>query len=323
LEHRKLGRTDLTVSRMCFGSLPMGKGQAKLDPETGANLIRESIKQGINFIDTAMIYGSYDYIREGKRGLPEKVIIATKCASPDEKETDLAVERSLKELDVKAIDIFHIHGSREQDLFNAYNGSLKCLLKHKKEGNIRYIGVATHVVSVVEEATERDDIDVIHPLINVSGLGILEGKNSKTGNTNTEAMLAAIRKARQKGKGIYAMKPLGGGHLINDYKNSMNFLMDNAAIDSIAVGMVSTFELMINLRYFKDRVFLGETEVIRRMNKKFYVLKAVCKGCGACVKACPNGAIKIIDKISTIEHEKCILCGYCGLACPHFCIRIA
>jgi predicted aldo/keto reductase-like oxidoreductase len=301
----------------------MGKGQVNLKLENGANLVRESIKSGINFIDTAESYGSYHYIREGKKGLSENVIIATKSGSVKEAEVSSAVENALKELEVEKIDIFHIHASREQDPFVRYSSALKCLIKHKLKGNIKHIGIATHIISAVEEAAERDEIDVIHPLINCSGLGILEGKKKLTAGSKVEAMLAAIKSAKQKNKGIYTMKPLGGGHLINSYEKSMKFLLDSKDIDSIAVGMVNTGELEVNVKYFEGGIYQGRPDVIKETNKKFIVLKFLCKGCGACMKACPNEAIQLVDKKSTIIHEKCILCGYCGLACPTFCIRIA
>ena len=52
-----------------------------------------------------------------------------------------------------------------------------------------------------------DEIEIIHPIVNKEGIGIQDG--------NIEDMLTAIEKAYNKGKGIYGMKPLGGGHLIN------------------------------------------------------------------------------------------------------------
>ena len=73
----------------------------------------------------------------------------------------------------------------------------------KAKGIIRAVGISTHSVSAVRAAIEVSEIDVIFPIINIEGLGILHGTKAD--------MEQAIRQASQKGKGVYAMKALGGG----------------------------------------------------------------------------------------------------------------
>ena len=62
-ERIKLGETDIYVSPVGFGVLPMGPGQLALPVETGAELIVYALEQGINFIDTAQYYRTHGYIR--------------------------------------------------------------------------------------------------------------------------------------------------------------------------------------------------------------------------------------------------------------------
>jgi aryl-alcohol dehydrogenase-like predicted oxidoreductase len=66
--YTELGRTGLSVSRLCFGALTVGPLQSNLPLNEGAAVIRYALEQGVNFIDTAKLYGTYPYIREALRG---------------------------------------------------------------------------------------------------------------------------------------------------------------------------------------------------------------------------------------------------------------
>jgi aryl-alcohol dehydrogenase-like predicted oxidoreductase len=72
MEKRKLGKTEIEVSRLCFGGLTVGPLQANLPLMQGADVIREAFERGVNFIDTAELYETYPYIKEAlksfKRG---------------------------------------------------------------------------------------------------------------------------------------------------------------------------------------------------------------------------------------------------------------
>lgn len=81
-------------------------------------------------------------------------------------------------------------------------------------------------------------VDVSNPLINVEGIGIQDGTRAD--------MEAAIAYAHSLGVGIFAMKPLGGGHLIADNARALRYLLDAPWADSIAVGMQSEKEIDAN-----------------------------------------------------------------------------
>ena len=60
------------------------------------------------------------------------------------------------------------------------------------------------------------------------------------------------------------------------------------------------------------------------MKKKATVNTAVCVACGACMKACPRGAIRIYRGCyAVVEEEKCVGCGLCGRTCPAGCVTLA
>nr|WP_250160186.1 aldo/keto reductase [Caloranaerobacter azorensis] len=75
MEYRNLGKTNIKVSRICFGSLTMGPLQANLPIETGANIIKYAYERGINFLDTAELYDNYEYIKEALKTIPRENIL--------------------------------------------------------------------------------------------------------------------------------------------------------------------------------------------------------------------------------------------------------
>lgn len=59
------------------------------------------------------------------------------------------------------------------------------------------------------------------------------------------------------------------------------------------------------------------------MKKKAVVNTAVCVACGACMKACPRGAISVWRGChAVVEEAKCVGCGLCGKTCPAGCIEL-
>ena len=79
MEYRTLGKTGICVSRLCFGTLTIGPLQANLPLREGADLLIAAIDLGVNFFDTADLYGTYPYIREALRHRDaSRLVIASK-----------------------------------------------------------------------------------------------------------------------------------------------------------------------------------------------------------------------------------------------------
>jgi len=73
MDKRRLGQTELEVTRLGFGTLPMGRLQRDLPVKEGAEIIRRAVEAGINFIDTAEVYGTYSHIRQALSGIGSDV----------------------------------------------------------------------------------------------------------------------------------------------------------------------------------------------------------------------------------------------------------
>ena len=230
-----LGKTGIKVTELCFGALPMGPLQANISVEKGAKLIRAALERGINFIDTAEAYKTYPHIKKALEGYNKEVIIATKSSAKTYKEMEQSIKYALTSLNRIDIDIFLLHAAKvTPSVFEERAGALQCLKDYKSKGIIRAIGISTHVVGVVRRAAEIKEIDIIFPIINKLGMGIVNG--------SVNDMVKAISEAHKAGKGLYAMKALAGGHLIDQLEESFNFVRDMKVITSIAVGMVNQEE---------------------------------------------------------------------------------
>ncbi|MGB4287010.1 MAG: aldo/keto reductase, partial [Bacillota bacterium] len=239
LEKTTLGNTGFSVTRLGLGTLVMGPLQANLSPEEGAKIIRKALERGISFLDTAHIYKTYDHIRLAKEGWTKELVIATKTPAIDYDKAERHIHAALEALDVDSLDMMLLHAARAgEDVFEERAGAFQCLCDYKEKGLIKAVGVSTHHVGIVRVAGSRDDVDVIHPLINMAGIGILGG--------TVEDMASAIETASLNGKGIYAMKALGGGSLLDKMEEAFKFVMDLPGIDSLVVGMVSEAEVEMN-----------------------------------------------------------------------------
>jgi len=212
------------------------------------------------------------------------------------------------------LDIFYLHAAKvTPEVFEERSGAFQCLLDYKSKGVIRAVGIATHVVPVVEKAAKIEEIDVVFPLINVKGVGIVGGSAAD--------MVRAIKLVSESGKGLVAMKSLAGGNLLREIKTAFSFVRNIEGITSVAVGMSHVDEVEVNVRLFEDEDIM-ESDLERLRSTKELFVARFCTGCGTCVQACPNEALTVKEGQVIVEKNKCILCGYCNPTCPEFALRL-
>ena len=315
MEQRLLGRTGITISPLVYGTLPLGYLQANLSPEEGGRLIRYALEHGVTAIDTATLYETYAHVREGLKGFKGDVTVITKSHSPDPQTVRSHVERGLKELGLERFDIVHVHAARIEDPFVERAAVIEEFLKMKDEGKIAHVGLSTHYIAAVRKAVLHPEIEVIHPLINRIGMGILDG--------TAEEMAEAIKLCSDAGTGVYAMKALAGGNLISEARSSFAYVLALAGVHGIAVGMLSEKEIDANIALFSG---IAPEEAcwkeLESRTRRLAIMKNFCKGCGNCVDACINGALRMEDGKPVVDEAACVLCGYCGAECPEFIIRV-
>lgn len=315
MEKVVLGSTDMRIHPLVFGTLPLGPLQAGLSPEAGGRLIRHALEGGVDLIDTAELYETYPHIRAALRDFRGPVRVATKTHAATAEEARRHVERALSELGVERLDIVHLHGARLPDPFIERAAVFDELLRLREEGKIIHLGLSSHYIRAVRQAALHPEVAVIHPLVNRSGLGILDGSAAE--------MAAAIAEAAGAGKGVYAMKALAGGNLIAEARVSLAYVRSLPGVTGVAVGMLSEAEVDANLALFSgeppvDRVWRD----LENRRRRLRIMDRFCKGCGACVPACASGALSLVGGKVRVAEEDCILCGYCAAACPEFIIRV-
>ncbi|MCK5290769.1 MAG: aldo/keto reductase [Thermoplasmata archaeon] len=155
MEYLKLGNSDLKVSRIGLGAMQFGPMWIK-EKEVMMDILNHALDNGVNFIDTAEVYGKYmseTVIGEGlkERGDRDDLIIATKVHPFNLRYDDVikAAEGSLKRLQTDVIDLYQVHHH------NAYvpaSGTMRALDQLLKEGKVRYVGVSNYSVSLMKEA---------------------------------------------------------------------------------------------------------------------------------------------------------------------------
>ena len=308
----KLGLWGPEVSEVCFGSLAISPLQGRVTEEEGTSVLKYALERGVNWIDTAEIYDNYAQIAAATKGHPE-VRIISKSYSVTALEMRQSLEKARTALNRETLDFFLLHEQESALTLQGHSEAWEELLRAKEKGIVRWIGISTHAVAGVRAGALQPGLDIIHPILNYQGLGIIDG--------NLSDMLAAIAFAAELGLGIYAMKVFGGGHLTHDPEKAVAFVRSVQGVQALALGMSSREEVDYNLLLLAGQEIPRELREIVKGRKRQLYIADWCQGCGLCLEACPQGALHL-EEVAVVDPEACVLCGYCGRVCPHFCLKI-
>lgn len=179
MKKRKLGWTDLEFTVIGFGSWAMGGGGWKFswgpqDDQESIDAIRRAVDLGVNWIDTAAVYGlghSEEIVGKAIKGLSPRPFIATKCervwdetgniyGSLKRESIRREVEASLRRLQIDVIDLYQIHWPDPDEDIEEGWGAMSRLVE---EGKVRYIGVSNFSVSQMERAQKIHPIASLQP----------------------------------------------------------------------------------------------------------------------------------------------------------------
>jgi aryl-alcohol dehydrogenase-like predicted oxidoreductase len=168
METRQLGNSDLHLTPIGFGAWAIGGGDwafawGPQDDNDSIAAIHKALDLGINWIDTAAVYGlghSEEVVAKAIKSSSHKPYIFTKCSMVWDNSREITnslkqirreVEDSLRRLQVEAIDLYQIHWPKpDEDLEEGWI----TMAELQKEGKVRWIGVSNFSVAQMERAAK-------------------------------------------------------------------------------------------------------------------------------------------------------------------------
>lgn len=186
-ELKNFGNTDMQITSVGLGAWAIGGpwlfGWGEQDDKKSLKAIHAAIESGINWIDTAAIYGlghSEKVVAQALKEMPDKPYVFTKCSlvwddngnvgdNLSEKSIRMEVENSLKRLEIDVIDLYQIHWPRPVE--NLEEG-WETLNKLKEEGKVRWIGVSNFSVEQMERIKKYGDIFTLQPPYSAINRGV-------------------------------------------------------------------------------------------------------------------------------------------------------
>ena len=220
MEYRPLGRTGWQISEIGFGSWGIGGTEwGNTDDKESLAALNRAIDLGVNFIDTADVYGdghSEQLIAQVRKSRSEQLIIATKAGRRLNPHTAAGynnrqnmtsfVERSLRNLETDALDLLQLHSppSEVYDMPEVF-GILDDLVQ---QGKIRFYGVSVERVDEALKAITYPNVQSVQIIFNMFRL------------KPSEQFFAA---ARERQVGILARVPLASGLLTGKFRPETQF----------------------------------------------------------------------------------------------------
>lgn len=310
---RPLGKTGLMVAQLAFGTLTISPLQCDLSPQRSAELITYAFDKGITLFDTAELYDTYEPLRLALKHRPD-IQVSTKSYAWDHATAQKAFDDARRSLDKDVIDIFMLHEQESLYTMRGHREAFDFYLEQKAKGLIKAVGMSTHRVEVVHYAPRYGGVDVLHPLINKTGIGIGDGTKADMETACYNAWLGGI--------GIFAMKPLGGGHLLKDPLEAFQYVMSKPYLDCVACGMQSEAEIDMNCAIFAGEVPSTPAVTAAAKAPRRLFIHDYCQGCGKCVARCGQHALSLQNGQAQVDLDRCVRCGYCASVCPEFCIKV-
>ena len=222
MQYRTLGKTGFEVSAISFGAWAIGGSWGEVDDQTSLAALRRAIDLGVNFVDTADVYGdgrSERLVGQLLKERKEQIFVATKAGRRLDPHTaegynkanlTAFVERSLRNLGVEALDLVQLHCPPRAVYDNA--AVFAALDDLKRDGKIRNYGVSVETTEEALAAMRYPGVATIQIIFNMFRI-----KPAET----------VFPLARQQNVGILARVPLASGLLSGAMTRDRHFDADD------------------------------------------------------------------------------------------------
>ena len=232
MRYNPLGRTGLFVSELCLGTMTFGgtdgvwAAMGGLGDEDSTALVKAAIDAGVNFIDTADVYGagrSEEITGAALKTLGinrSEIVVATKAfgdigKGPNGRGTSRyhlmnAVDGSLKRLGLDHIDLYQIHGF---DVATPIEEQLRALAAIVASGRVRYVGVSNWAAWQVMKALGTAERLGLSSPVSVQAYYSVAGRDLER---------ELVPMMRSEGVGLLVWSPLAGGFLSGKYAEGTN-----------------------------------------------------------------------------------------------------
>jgi len=318
MEKVRLGRTNLIVTKLGWGGIPI----QRVGERDAVSVIQAVIEMGVDLLDTARAYTNSEHrIGLALQKINKPVILSTKSLVRTAKIYNDVLE-SLKQMKVKKINIYHLHGVSNFDDYEkvmASGGAYEGLIRARNEGLIDHIGITSHNLHVLERAVREGHFEVI-----MACYSFLE----------PEAAQKVFPMAKENDIGVLAMKPFSGG-VIEEAGPALRFVLSTATIVPIP-GSETLEKARENWNVFMESYFFTEQDRERTESIKKEFDHQFCRRCDYC-QPCPDkipiqfavGLKTIIKRFGPNVQEigwmkdliekarNCSECGECLPRCPY------
>ncbi len=222
MQYQTLGSTGLRISSISFGAWAIGGTWGTVDDEVSMRALHKALDLGVNFFDTADVYGdgrSERLIASLRRERSEPFVVATKAGRRLPLQTvegysrsnlEMWISRSLKNLETDSLDLLQLH-CPPTALYD-HDEPFEILRDFKRQGLIKHFGISVEAVDEAMRGIHHEGVESVQIIFNMFRL------------KPTEEFFAA---AKARHVGVLARVPLASGLLTGKIKAETTFAPDD------------------------------------------------------------------------------------------------
>lgn len=319
METVTLGQTNLRVSRIGFGAIPI----QRLGDDDAIAVIRRCLELDVTYLDTANQYSTSEgRIGRALDGWDGPVVLSTKTQSRTADGVAEHLAQSLRMMRVDSIDLYQLHNVStfaDYEKVMMPGGAYDTVMKAVKGGQVKHVGITSHQIDVAKEAVKSARFEtVMYPLNFIV-------------HEPGEELLAL---ADQHGVGFIAMKPFAGG-MIDNAPLAMKYLLQYPSVIPIpGVERIAEIEEIVGIVESPRELTAEERAEIDRLRRE--TGNRFCRRCDYCQPCTAGIPISVVLAFPTMVRRMprenvvsgwiadaldkataCTSCGACEERCPY------